>query len=54
MAHHKRRKRRRAGIKGHCGMCMLRKTDGRRNGRLLTWQEKSNDLKFEEGLKEAG
>lgn len=50
--HHKRRKRRRGGIKGCCGMCMLRKTDGRRNGRLLTWQEKSNVLKLEEGLKE--
>jgi hypothetical protein len=39
MAHHKRRKRRKGGIKGCCGMCMLRKTDGRRNGRLLTKQE---------------
>jgi hypothetical protein len=38
--HHKRRKRRRAGIKGCCGMCMLRKTDGRRCHRLLTPQER--------------
>lgn len=49
--HYKRRKRRRAGIKGCCGMCMLRKTDGRRNGRLLTRQEKAHLLKFEEDLK---
>ena len=40
MAHFKRRHRRRGGIKGCCGMCMLQKTDGRRNGRLLTLQEK--------------
>lgn len=50
MAHHKRRKRRRGGIKGCCGMCMLRKTDGTRNGRLLTPQEKAQILKLKEGL----
>jgi hypothetical protein len=33
---------------------MLRKTDGRRNGRLLTWQEKSAVLKEEEGSHEVG
>jgi len=52
MAHHKRRRRRRAGIKGHCGMCMLRTTDGRRNGRLLTKQEKANRLKLKEASSE--
>jgi hypothetical protein len=38
--HHKRRRRRRAGIKGCCGMCMLQTTDGRRNGRTQTLAEK--------------
>jgi hypothetical protein len=52
MAHYKRRRRRRAGIKGCCGMCMLRKTDGRRNGRLLTRQELAQRLKLEEELLE--
>lgn len=46
--HHKRRKRRRAGIKGCCGMCMLRKTDGRRNHRILTFQEKRSTLDMKE------
>lgn len=31
-------------------MCMLRKTDGTRNGRLLTPQEKTQILKLKEGL----
>lgn len=39
MAHYKRRRRRKAGIKGCCGMCMLQTTNGLRNGRLLTPQE---------------
>lgn len=39
MAHHKRRRRRPGGVKGCCCLCMLRKTDGRRNGRLRTRQE---------------
>lgn len=54
MAHHKRRHRRRAGIKGCCGLCMLRKTDGTRNGRRLTLQEQAQLLKLAEGLDEAG
>jgi hypothetical protein len=41
MAHYKKRKRRRGGIKGCCWMCSLRTTDGRRNGRLRTKQELS-------------
>lgn len=52
MAHHKRRHRRRAGIKGCCGLCMLRKTDGTRNGRRLTLQEHRQLLKLAEGLEE--
>ena len=52
MAHHKRRKRRRAGILGCCSMCMLKKTDGRRNSRRLKLIEKANLLTFKEGLKE--
>jgi hypothetical protein len=52
MAHYKRRRRRRGGIKGCCGMCMLRKTDGRRNGRLPTRQEIAQRLKLEEELLE--
>lgn len=51
--HHKRRKRRRAGIKGHCGMCMLRKTDGRRNGRVPTKQETASELSLREQSQEA-
>lgn len=54
MAHHKRRRRRRAGILGCCGMCMLRKTDGRRNSRLLTLQDKISLLKLMEGVNELG
>jgi len=36
---YKRRHRRKGGIKGCCGMCMLQTTDGRRNGRIPTPQE---------------
>ena len=39
MANFKRRHRRRAGIKGCCGMCMLQTTDGIRNHRKLTLGE---------------
>jgi len=52
MAHFKRRKRRKGGIKGHCGMCCLVDTDGRRNGRRLTWQEKRHKLSYAEALQE--
>jgi hypothetical protein len=37
MANYKNRKPK--SFKGHCGMCCLRGTDGRRNGRLRTMQE---------------
>ena len=37
--HYKRRRRRRAGIKGCCGMCMLRTTTGKRTSRKLTRAE---------------
>jgi len=37
--HHKRRRRKKGGHKGHCGMCSLRTTDGRRNGRVMTRSE---------------
>ena len=37
--HHKRRRRKRGGHTGCCGMCSLRTTDGRRNGRVMTPQE---------------
>jgi hypothetical protein len=50
MAHYKRRRRRRGGIKGCCGMCMLRTTDGRRSGRLLTPQEQLHWLTLQEEL----
>jgi len=53
MGHHKRRKRRKGGIKGCCGLCMLRKTDGRRNGRLLTWQERRSRISEREQLDES-
>lgn len=53
MAHYKRRKRRKGGIKGCCGMCMLQTTDGRRNGRVLTWQEKRAVLDAKDMLEEA-
>lgn len=53
MAHYKRRHRRRGGIKGHCYLCSLRRTNGTRNGRLLTHQEQDHLLKFSEGLEEA-
>jgi len=39
MANFKRNHRRRAGIKGCCGMCMLQTTDGIRNHRKLTIKE---------------
>jgi hypothetical protein len=50
MAHHKRRKRRKGGIKGCCGLCCLATTDGRRNGRKLTLQERSSVLSHKEAL----
>jgi hypothetical protein len=52
MAHYKRRRRRKGGIKGHCHMCSLRTTNGTRNGRLLTQQEKSHRLKLQESDEE--
>lgn len=52
MAHYKRRRRRKGGIKGHCHMCSLRTTNGTRNGRLLTQQEKSHRLKLQESREE--
>lgn len=52
MANFKRRHRRRAGIKGCCGMCMLRKTDGRRNHRLLTQQELASNCSEREQVED--
>ena len=40
--HHKKRRRKRGGHKGCCGMCSLRTTDGRRNGRVMTLQEQES------------
>ena len=37
---------------GCCGMCCLRKTDGRRNGRLLTRQERQAEDSYREQLGE--
>jgi hypothetical protein len=54
MAHHKRRRRRRAGIKGCCGMCMLRKTDGVRNHRTLTLPEVAIRYSEREQLEDLG
>ena len=52
MAHYKRKRRRKGGIKGHCHMCSLRSTDGTRNGRLLTLQEQSSLVSFYESVNE--
>lgn len=41
MSHHKRRRRKKGGVKGHCHLCSLATTDGRRNGRTLTVQEQA-------------
>ena len=54
MANFKRRHRRRAGIKGCCGMCMLRKTDGQRNHRILTLQELASECSEREQLRDLG
>lgn len=54
MAHYKRRRRRRGGIKGHCFLCSLRTRDGRRNGRVPTIQELKAQLSYEEELKGTG
>ncbi len=54
MAHYKRRHRRKGGKKGCCCLCMLRKTDGRRNGRIPTWQEKRSKLSELEWVSELG
>ncbi len=50
MAHHKRRKRK--AFKGCCGMCSLRTTDGRRNGRIRTKQEKIAAIREREQAQE--
>lgn len=50
MAHHKNRKPK--SYKGCCGMCCLRTTDGRRNGRLLSRQERRAEDSFREQLGE--
>ena len=50
--HHKRRKRRRSGIKGCCGMCALQWGNGKRNGRRLTLAERRQQLTLAEGLAE--
>lgn len=38
--------------KGHCGMCALLTTDGRRNGRRRTLQERRADVSHREQLVE--
>lgn len=50
MANFKRRKRRRGGIKGCCGLCMLRKTNGLRNGRKKTIKEKIFEISMYEQI----
>lgn len=52
MAHYKRRRRRRGGIKGHCYLCSLRRTDGTRNSRRLSPQEQASLTTFEESVAE--
>lgn len=49
--HHKRRRRKKGGIKGHCHMCSLATTDGRRNGRTLTVQEQAAKVSEREQVK---
>lgn len=39
-------------FKGHCGMCCLATTDGRRNGRRLTKKERASKLAEREQLRE--
>lgn len=54
MAHYKKRKRRKNGIKGCCILCSLRSTDGRRNGRKLKKQEVQAVMNTEDHLIELG
>jgi len=52
MAHYKNRKPK--SFKGCCTMCAYRSTDGRRNGRIRTKQEKIARLREREQRREAG
>lgn len=53
MAHYKRRRRRKGGIKGHCYLCSLGdRFGGRRNSRRLTPQEQSSLVSFAESVRE--
>ncbi len=52
MAHHKNRKPK--SFKGHCTMCSWRTTNGTRNGRRRTKQEKRAALSEKEQKREAG
>ena len=52
MAHYKNRRPK--TFKGHCGMCTLQTTDGRRNGRIRTKQEKLAALSEKEQRRETG
>jgi len=38
--------------KGHCWMCSLRTTNGRRNGRLRTRQERASALSEKEAVRD--
>jgi hypothetical protein len=46
--HYKRRRRRKGGVKGHCGLCSRNRNWGKRNQRLLTRQEKVAKLREKE------
>jgi hypothetical protein len=50
--HHKRRRRRQGAIKGHCFFCSLRTTNGTRNGRVMTFQERASVVSLLEGVNE--
>jgi hypothetical protein len=54
MAHYKRRRRKKGGVKGHCYLCAQRDSDGTRNGRLLTAREQEHLLKLRESLADYG
>lgn len=54
LAHYKRRRRRKGGIKGHCYLCSLRRFDGHRNSRRLTPREQSSLVSFAESVNELG
>ena len=52
MAHHKRRKRKRGGIKGHCGMCQMQSEKGTGGMRRPKPAERRADANAQEQMNE--